>query len=185
MARVIRDCEGEASARKTGVDRPLYTTSMVCDTAAMPNPVRSRLTAKEARLIRQSFEQAACNPDETSARFYQRLFTLDPSLRGLFHGDMREQGRKLMSTLALIVDSIDQLENLLPTIRELGVRHANYRVEEHHYATVSDALLWTLAQSAGSSFTPPARVAWSKAYDLLAETMIAAARDAAAKSARI
>jgi hemoglobin-like flavoprotein len=149
----------------------------------MPNPARSQLTAKEARLIRESFEQAARNPDETSARFYRRLFTLDPSLRGLFHGDMREQGRKLMSTLALIVDSIDQLEQLLPTIRELGIRHASYRVEERHYATVMDALLWTLAQSAGRSFTPPARAGWSKAYDLLAETMIEAARAATAKSA--
>jgi len=150
----------------------------------MPTPARSHLTAKEARLIRQSFEQAARHPDETSARFYRQLFTLDPSLRSLFHGDMREQGRKLMSTLALIVDSIDRLEQLLPTVRELGVRHASYRVEEHHYATMSAALLWTLAQSAGAPFTPSARAAWSKAYDLLAHTMIAAARDAAATSAR-
>jgi hemoglobin-like flavoprotein len=144
----------------------------------MPTPLRSHLTAKEARVIRQSFEQAARTPEETSARFYRQLFTLDPSLRGLFHGDMREQGRKLMGTLALIVDSIDRLEQLLPTVRELGIRHANYRVEERHYATVSDALLWTLAQSAGPSFTPPARAAWRKAYDILAQTMIDAARDA-------
>ena len=133
-------------------------------------------------MIRESFTHAALNPAETSANFYRRLFALEPSVRGLFHGDMREQGRKLMSTLTLIVDSIDQLENLLPMIRELGVRHANYRVEERHYAAVADALLWALAQAAGPSFTQPTRRAWQKAYDLLAETMIDAARVEAAKS---
>jgi hemoglobin-like flavoprotein len=154
----------------------------ICDTVPMPITVRSRLTAKEARLVRETFEHAARNPAETSARFYRQLFTLDPSLRSLFHGDMREQGRKLMGTLAFIVDSIDRLEQLLPTVRELGVRHAGYHVEEHHYATVEEALLWSLAQSAGPAFTPAARAAWSKAYDVLAETMIGAARDAAPKS---
>jgi hemoglobin-like flavoprotein len=142
----------------------------------MSNPVQSRFTNQEARLIRQSFKQATRIPDEMSARFYRQLFTLDPGLRRLFHGDMREQGRKLMKTLTLIVDSIEQLEQLLPAVRELGLRHANYGVEERHYATVSDALLWTLAQSAGPSFTPPARKAWKKAYDLLADTMMEAAR---------
>lgn len=145
----------------------------------MPHSAGPRLTAKEARLIRQSFEKAAMNPSETSARFYQRLFALDPSVRGLFHGDMREQGKKLISTLTLIVDSIDQLERLLPMVRELGVRHANYRVEERHYATVGEALIWALAQTVGLSFTAATHAAWQKAYDILAETMIDAARSAA------
>lgn len=144
----------------------------------MPKSARSRLTAKEAKLIRASFELTALNPARTSEQFYQRLFTLDPSVRGLFHGDMREQGRKLMSTLALVVDSIGQLEILLPMIRELGVRHANYHVQERHYATVSEALLWALEKTVGPSFTPATRLAWMKAYNILAETMMEAARAA-------
>lgn len=164
---------------KTGADRPLSQPVRLCDSSRMAPPVRPRLTAKEAGLIRRSFEKVVLNPTVTSARFYQRLFALDPSLRALFHGDMREQGKKLISTLALIVDSIDQLENLLPMVRELGVRHANYRVEERHYATVGEALIWALAQTGGRSFTAATRTAWQKAYDILAETMIDAARSAA------
>lgn len=150
----------------------------------MRHSARPRLTAKEASLIRRSFEKATISPVETSARFYQRLFALDPSVRGLFHGDMREQGKKLISTLTLIVDSIDQLERLLPMVRELGVRHANYRVEERHYATVGEALIWALAQTVGRPFTAATRAAWQKAYDILAETMIEAARSAAIGSSR-
>jgi hemoglobin-like flavoprotein len=146
----------------------------------MPNSARPRVTTKEAKLIRASFECAAMSPTRTSELFYQRLFTLDPSVRSLFHGDMREQGRKLISTLTLVVDSIDRLEDLLPMIRELGVRHANYRVEERHYVTVGEALLWALEQTVGSSFTPVTRTAWQKAYTILADTMIDAAKRAVA-----
>jgi nitric oxide dioxygenase len=149
----------------------------------MANAARRKITAREAQLIRQSFERAALNAAATSARFYQRLFTLEPAVRGLFHGDMREQGRKLMGTLTMIVDSVDQLESLLPTVRELGVRHANYRVEERHYATVGEALLWALEQSVGETFTSATRAAWAKAYAILADTMIEAARAAAASPA--
>jgi hemoglobin-like flavoprotein len=146
----------------------------------MPNSARPRVTAKEAKLIRASFELAAMSPTRTSELFYQRLFTLDPSVKSLFHGDMREQGRKLISTLALVVDSIDRLEDLLPMIRELGVRHAHYRVEERHYVTVGEALLWALEQTVGRSFTPVTRTAWQKAYTILADAMIDAAKGVAA-----
>jgi hemoglobin-like flavoprotein len=149
----------------------------------MPNSARPGVTAKEAKLIRASFELAKMNPTRTSELFYHRLFLLDPSVRGLFHGDMREQGRKLMSTLALVVDSIDQLEGLLPMIRELGVRHANYRVEERHYTTVGEALLWALEQTVGRAFTSATRTAWQKAYTILANAMIEAAKTAALGSA--
>ena len=35
--------------------------------------------------------------DEAAAVFYNRLFELDPDLEDLFTGDMKEQGRKLMT----------------------------------------------------------------------------------------
>jgi len=143
----------------------------------MPKSVRSWLTAKEAGLIRASFIKATAKPGEISTLFYQRLFTLDPSVRGLFHGDMREQGRKLISTLTFIVESLDQPERLLPTVRELGVRHANYGVKEHHYATVGEALVWGLERAVGRTFTKETRVAWKRIYAGLADAMIDAAKN--------
>lgn len=180
---VIQFREPKASERATGADRPLSRVPETCDHGGMPNSPRSRIATHEAKLIRDSFEKASFNPSRTSELFYHRLFELDPSVRGLFHGDMREQGRKLMATLTLVVDSIAQLDELLPMVRELGVRHANYRVEERHYATVGDALVWALAQAVGPAFTPATRAAWKKAYDILARTMIEAARAAPLGSA--
>ena len=40
--------------------------------------------------------------------FTARLFEIAPSVKPLFHGDMKEQGRKLMATLAVVVNGLDQ-----------------------------------------------------------------------------
>src|SRR5439155_4726975 len=98
---------------------------------------------------------------ETAAElFYGRLFELDPSLRPLFTGDMREQGRKLMQMLAVAVHGLDHLEAIVPAIQALGRRHATYGVQPEHFDTVGAALLWTLAQGLGPAFTREVCEAW-------------------------
>ena len=51
----------------------------------------------------------------------------------------------------------------------------DYGVEDKHYDTVAEALLWTLDKGLGSAFTPDVRHSWIVAYGILAETMKAAA----------
>jgi hemoglobin-like flavoprotein len=100
-----------------------------------------------------------------------------PSLRSLFARDMAAQRVKLMAALGVVVGSLDRLENILPLVRQLGRRHAAYGVRPDHYATVGEALIWTLAQALGPDFTREARRAWIDAYGHLAWAMIAAAEE--------
>jgi hypothetical protein len=51
--------------------------------------------------------------DTAAVLFYGRLFALDPSLRCLFHGNMRAQGRKLMAMLEYIVVGLHRLETIM------------------------------------------------------------------------
>jgi nitric oxide dioxygenase len=83
-----------------------------------------------------------------------------------------------MGTLAVVVKTLDRIEELLPAVEALGRRHAGYGVRESHYATVGEALLWTLEQGLGEGFTPPVREAWTAAYGTLASVMIGAAKNA-------
>jgi nitric oxide dioxygenase len=106
--------------------------------------------------------------------FYQRLFTLDPTLRSLFRGDLHEQRGKLMGMLQLAVAGLHRLDTLVPLVQQLGVRHRGYGATEAHYATVGAALLWTLEQGLGERFTPEVQAAWSSVYTLLASTMCTA-----------
>ncbi len=129
------------------------------------------MNPQEIALVRTSFIKLGPIAEQASALFYARLFELDPALRLLFHGDMREQGRKLMNMIATAVSVLDRLDTILPTLRQLGSRHVIYGVRDEHYATVGSALLWTLEKGLGPEFTPEVRSAWTKTYTLLANAM--------------
>jgi len=133
------------------------------------------MEASQVELVQSSFDQVLPIADTAAALFYKRLFELDPSLRRLFHGDIRQQGRKLMDTLRLVVSNLGHLDRVIPGVRALGERHAAYGVEDRHYDTVGSALLWTLDQGLGAAFTCDVTAAWTAAYALLANTMKSAA----------
>jgi hemoglobin-like flavoprotein len=126
-------------------------------------------------LVQSSFAQVRPIADAAAALFYRRLFELDPTLRPLFKGDMDEQGRKLMEMVGLAVKGLDRPEALLPALAALGRRHADYGVSESDYETVGAALLWTLEQGLGPSFTPDIREAWAAVYRFIADAMREAA----------
>lgn len=143
------------------------------------------MTPQEIQLVRRSFAQIVPLADQAAALFYTRLFELDPALRPLFRGDMAEQGRKLMQTLGFCVASLDRLNDIVPMVRAMGLRHAAYRVSESHYETVGTALLWALGKGLGSEFTPEMQAAWAKVYWLLADEMKAGARDGNARQEQV
>ncbi|HEU5102818.1 MAG TPA: globin family protein [Roseiflexaceae bacterium] len=141
------------------------------------------MTPDQIQIVQETFEIVAPSADAVAALFYERLFTLDPSLRPMFTGDARAQGDKLMSTLALVVRGLRRPEQIMPAVRRLGERHVIYGVEAAHYQTVGEALLWTLAQGLGASFTEDVKSAWAAAYTMLAELMLEAAAQVPTKRA--
>jgi hemoglobin-like flavoprotein len=136
------------------------------------------MQANDIRLVQESFEKVAPIADTAAALFYDRLFTLDPSLRPLFKSDLKAQGKKLMAALALAVRGLHKPAQIIPAVQQLGRRHVAYGVQPSHYETVGQALLWTLAQGLGEEFTPEVEAAWTTAYNTLASLMLAAAQDA-------
>ena len=133
------------------------------------------LTQAQIVLVQNSFAVVAPIADDAAALFYRRLFEIDPTLKAMFKGDMAEQRRKLMQMLSAAVKGLNHIDRLIPVVEDLGRRHANYGVEEHHYDTVGNALLWTLEKGLGAAFTPDVREAWATVYGLLASTMARAA----------
>jgi len=137
------------------------------------------MTPEQIALVKSSWQQVMPMADKAAELFYAKLFELDPELRPLFKGDMEEQGRKLMLMINTAVNGLDAPEAIVPAVQAMGVRHAGYGVQDAHYDTVGVALLWTLGQGLGASFTPEVKNAWASAYGLLANTMKEAAREAA------
>jgi hemoglobin-like flavoprotein len=136
----------------------------------------SVVSPTQIQLVQTTWEKLLPIQNEAARLFYDRLFALDPSANALFRsGDMREQGRKLTAMITIAVNGLKHLDTIVPAIRELGRRHAGYRVTDAHYDTVGAALIWTLELGLGDDFTPEVQAAWVDVYTLLADTMKQAA----------
>jgi methyl-accepting chemotaxis protein len=126
-------------------------------------------------LVQRSWAQVLPIAPQAAELFYNNLFAADPSLRHLFRGDMKAQGMRLMGMISGAVGKLDQIEQLVPVLQDLGRRHMGYGVKPQHYDTVGAALLQTLEQGLGRpAFTPEVRAAWTAVYGLLAGTMMQA-----------
>ena len=132
------------------------------------------MTPDQKILVQESFALVVPIADTAAQLFYTRLFELDPALRPMFRGDMREQGQKLMQMLTVAVRGLDRLDAIVPAVQALGRRHVGYGVRPRDFDTVASALLWTLEQGLGDAFTPAVRDAWTAVYGLLAGVMKAA-----------
>jgi hemoglobin-like flavoprotein len=135
------------------------------------------MTPEQVAQVQQSFAKVAPIADKAAALFYGRLFEIAPELRPLFHGNVVEQGRKLMATLAIVVNGLTRLDTILPAASALAKRHVGYGVKRDHYRPVGAALLWTLEQGLGPQWTPELASAWSAAYTTLSTFMISEAYD--------
>lgn len=137
----------------------------------MPRPT-PMLTDRQRTLVRETWAQVIPIAPAAAALFYGRLFEIAPELRALFrHADMDAQGGKLVQVLGFAVAHLDQLDTLAPAVEALGRRHAAYGVHDRDYAPVGEALLWTLAQGLGPSFTAEAHDAWAATFRLIAGIM--------------
>jgi methyl-accepting chemotaxis protein len=125
--------------------------------------------------VQTSWQQVLPIAPQAAALFYEQLFTLDPTLRPLFRGDMQAQGAKLMQMIGAAVSQLQRLDSLVPVLQGLGQRHAGYGVQPAHYATVGSALLATLALGLGPAFTPEVKAAWTEVYGVMARVMTDAA----------
>ncbi len=145
--------------------------------AANDVPTESGLTERKKRLVQSSFTKVAPIANTAAEIFYNRLFEVDPSLKPLFKGDIKEQGAKLMSMIGTAVNGLDNLDAIVPAVQNLGKNHVGYGVKDAHYDTVGGALLYTLEKGLGEDFTSDVKDAWTEVYILLANVMKDAANE--------
>lgn len=149
------------------------------------------MTPRQLELVRETFAKVAPGSNgkahrlgepvsEAEARafarnfgraFYENLFAAYPAMRPLFSTDVPRQSQKLMDSFAVIVETLDSPEALLPYLGRLGQNHVNYGVEPEDYTAMKNVLLETMAQQLGDDFSEEAREAWEAAYERIAELM--------------
>jgi nitric oxide dioxygenase len=133
------------------------------------------MTPEQVSLVQQSFAKVAPISETAAELFYGRLFEIAPAVRAMFPDDMTEQRKKLMATLAVVVNGLSHLESVLPAASALAKRHVAYGAKPEHYPVVGGALLWTLEKGLGEAWTPDVAEAWTAAYGTLSGYMISEA----------
>jgi NAD(P)H-flavin reductase/hemoglobin-like flavoprotein len=146
---------------------------------AQPAPGRP-LRRDEIALLRSSVDQVRPLADEMTVYFYAILFQRHPEIRDLFPANLDIQRERLLRGLLRLIDLVDDPANLAGFCRRLGRDHRKFGVLNDHYPAVGAALLDSLARFAQDAWTPHLADIWTRAYGLVAETMIQAAEDDAA-----
>src|SRR6201996_5175805 len=139
------------------------------------------MTPDQIQLVQQSFAKVAPISEQAVVIFYDRLFEVAPSVRAMFPDDMKEQRKKLMATLAVVVNGLTNIEAVLPAASALAKRHVGYGAKPEHYPVVGGALLYTLEKGLGEAWTPDVAAAWTAAYGTLSGYMISEAYPQAAE----
>jgi hemoglobin-like flavoprotein len=119
------------------------------------------LTAKQKKLIRDSFRRIEPARELVAQLFFLKLFRLDPTLRKRFDGPIEVQARKFAAGMKLMIVSLGQEDGLVPTLKLLGARHRQIGIKPRYYRTMAQSLIWTLEQSLEDEFTRETKEAWN------------------------
>ncbi len=134
------------------------------------------MNEEKKKLVQTSFARIVPKAEYAAKVFYGRLFETLPEVKPLFKSDLKTQGIKLFQVISFAVCSLDNLDELLPLLHDLGRRHVKYGTQEHHYAYISDSFIWTLEKVLKDEFTPEIKQAWLDTYSLMSAAMIEAAQ---------
>jgi hemoglobin-like flavoprotein len=135
----------------------------------------------QTELLENSFQAITPCGEAFVTAFYERLFTRFPQTRAFFTStDMKEQRKKLLGALALVIQNLRKPEVLTSALKGLGQRHVNYGVRPEHYPIVGAVLLDTFAELLGERWTPAYHDAWVQAYEAVSAIMLEGANVPAA-----
>src|SRR4029078_11119389 len=124
-------------------------------------PADIPLTAKQKRLIRDSFRRIERALELVGRLFYLRLFRVDSFLRARFDGPVDVQPRKFAAAMKLGMISLKHKDGLGPVLKLLGARHRQLGIRARHYRPIARALIRTLEQSLEESFARETKDAWN------------------------
>jgi hemoglobin-like flavoprotein/uncharacterized protein YjbI with pentapeptide repeats len=124
-------------------------------------------------LLESSFEKVKPRANEFAASFYENLFQAYPEVKPLFtKTDLKNQEKKLLNSLVLVVENLRNPEALSPVLKALGARHISYGAIPKYYKPVGEALLMTFEQYLLEDWTPEVKKAWLDAYRAISTLML-------------
>ncbi|WP_188456182.1 NO-inducible flavohemoprotein [Virgibacillus oceani] len=112
---------------------------------------------------------------EITKRFYQLLFENHPELKNIFNQTNQRKGdqsKALANTVYAAALHIDQLEEILPQVKQIAHKHKSLNIKPEHYPIVGENLLLAMKDVLGDAANEDVIGAWEKAYGVIAGVFI-------------
>ncbi|MFD3446182.1 NO-inducible flavohemoprotein [Microbacteriaceae bacterium 4G12] len=131
------------------------------------------LSAKTIEIVKATVPLLQESGVEITKRFYQIMFSAHPELLHIFNHTNQKVGRQpqaLANAVYAAAVHIENLEVIVPVVKQIGHKHRSLGVKAEHYPIVGQCLLQAIKEVANA----PEEVlaAWGEAYGVIADVFI-------------
>lgn len=133
------------------------------------------LDQKNIDIIKSTVPVLEKHGETITTRFYQLMFGNHPELLNIFNHANQKQGRQqkaLAGTVYAAAMYIDNLEAILPVVKQIAHKHRSLGIKPEHYPIVGKHLLLAIKDVLKEAATDEIMNAWSEAYNLIADAFI-------------
>ena len=138
------------------------------------------LSAKTIEIVKSTAPILETRGKEITTTFYRNLFVKHPELLNIFNHANQQKGRQqtaLANTVTAAAHYIDQLEVLLPAVKQIAHKHRSLAIKPEHYPIVGENLLEAIKEVLGEAATDEIIGAWAEAYGAIADVFIAVEKE--------
>jgi nitric oxide dioxygenase len=133
------------------------------------------LDMKTIEVIKSTVPVLEEHGEKITTVFYQQMFSAHPELLNIFNHANQKQGRQqraLASAVYAAAKYIDNLEVILPAVRQIAHKHRSLGILPEHYPIVGTHLLAAIKDVLGDAATDEILGAWGEAYQVIADAFI-------------
>ncbi|MGM9927440.1 MAG: NO-inducible flavohemoprotein, partial [Bacillus sp. (in: firmicutes)] len=138
------------------------------------------LSQQTISIIKSTVPVLEVHGQQITSVFYKNLFQSHPELLNIFNTTNQAKGRQpnaLANTVYAAAQYIDQLEVLLPAVKQIAHKHRSLAVKPEHYPIVGEFLLAAIKEVLGDAATEEILSAWGEAYGVIADVFISVEKE--------
>lgn len=138
------------------------------------------LSQKTIEIIKSTVPVLEVHGTTITTVFYKNLLEAHPELLNIFNHTNQKKGRQqnaLANTVLAAAKYIDQLETILPAVKQIAQKHRSLVVKPEHYPIVGEYLLAAIKEVLGDAATEEIIQAWGDAYGVIAGVFINMEKD--------
>lgn len=146
----------------------------------MSTHTKVELDQETIKIIKATVPVLEEHGNEITRVFYQEMFNNHPELKNIFNQTNQRKGdqsKALAATVYAAAYHIDQLDKILPQVKQIAEKHTSLNIKPEQYPIVGKHLLLAMKMVLGDAATEEVLDAWERAYGVIASVFIQVEQD--------